>query len=172
MFHLDNLVKGDPHSQPGRAGWSEGTRSARPRQCSSAAGRATLVITFQARSDRCSPGRNMSLQGCGASTTHVVDLGVAPDLPRSFCDGGTSAPEPCQRWLRRGSKCFEEPLDSCSWFGERHRSGLLHEIVKNGSGSNGNDADDQACDGERAHRVFSCLPTIQHISKQQVSSGE
>jgi hypothetical protein len=69
----------------------------------------------------------------------------------SFCDGGTSAPEPCRRWHRRGAKRSEEPLDSCSWFGERHSSGLLHEIVKNGSDSRSDNESAQASDGKGTH---------------------
>ena len=40
-------------------------------------------------------------------------------------------------------------------FGERDRNRLLHEIDQNGGGSASNNAGDEACEDERAHRIFS-----------------
>jgi hypothetical protein len=53
--------------------------------------------------------------------------------------------------LLQGSMYFGQPLNSCSRFGERHRRGLLHEVVKNGSGSRSDKDSGQASDGKGAH---------------------
>jgi hypothetical protein len=53
--------------------------------------------------------------------------------------------------LLQGSMYFGQPLISCSRFGERHRGRLLHEAVKNGSGSHSDNKGAQASDGEGTH---------------------
>jgi hypothetical protein len=53
--------------------------------------------------------------------------------------------------LLQGSMYFGQPLNSCSRFDERHRSGLLHEVVKNGSGPHSNNDSGQASDGKGTH---------------------
>jgi hypothetical protein len=45
-------------------------------------------------------------------------------------------------------------LKSDAVFGERYRSRLLHEIVKNDSRSDGNNAGGKACGNEHTHRVL------------------
>src|SRR5260370_42295863 len=51
----------------------------------------------------------------------------------------------------QGSMYFGQPLISCSRFGERHRGRLLHEAVKNGSGSHSDNEGAQASDGKGTH---------------------
>src|ERR1700730_14678956 len=51
-------------------------------------------------------------------------------------------------------------LDSRAGFRKRCGGRFLYEIVKNGSASDGNQADDKACHGECAHRDFSCFPQL------------
>jgi hypothetical protein len=51
----------------------------------------------------------------------------------------------------QGSMYFGRPLNACSRFGERHRGGLLDEVVKNGSGSRSDNDRGQASDGKGAH---------------------
>jgi hypothetical protein len=51
----------------------------------------------------------------------------------------------------QSSKRFEQLLDSCSRFGEHRRGGLLHAIVKNGSGSQRDNKGAQASDGKGTH---------------------
>jgi hypothetical protein len=46
-------------------------------------------------------------------------------------------------------------LESCAGFGECHRNRLLHEIIKNSRGADGNDSGSKAGSNERAHCVFS-----------------
>jgi hypothetical protein len=54
----------------------------------------------------------------------------------------------------QGSKRFKKPLNSCSRFGERHRGRLLHEGVKNDSGSHSDDEGAQASNCKGAHLLF------------------
>jgi hypothetical protein len=46
-------------------------------------------------------------------------------------------------------------LESCAGFGEGLRNWLLHEIIKDGRGADGNDSSNKAGSNERAHCVYS-----------------
>jgi hypothetical protein len=51
-------------------------------------------------------------------------------------------------------------LESGAGFGERHRSRLLHGIINDGRGADGNDSGDKAGRNERAHCVSPILVTF------------
>jgi hypothetical protein len=71
----------------------------------------------------------------------------------------------------QGSKHFEKPLNSCSRFGERYRGRLLHEVVQNGSGSDGDNQGAQASDGKGRHLLSPNHPKfVTLIRNRQIRS--
>jgi hypothetical protein len=72
----------------------------------------------------------------------------------------------------KGSKArlenFAKPLHSCSPIGERSRSGLLHEVVKNDGGSHSDKHGSQASDNKGAH-LLSPHPQISSTTSSRQS---